>query len=77
MKSDKQFSSVLSNNIRQRGNMDKLVSNCTKTEIINKVKENFTFYSSMTSRVNLKSIFTVLLSTYDKLSSTALKLFFV
>ena len=39
MKSDKQFASTLSDNIRQRGAMNKLISDRAQVEISNKVKE--------------------------------------
>ena len=39
MRSDKEFSSTLADNIRHRGAMDKLISDRAKSEISNKVKE--------------------------------------
>ena len=39
MKSGKQFVNTLDGNIRRRGAMDKLLSNCTKTEISKKVMD--------------------------------------
>ena len=39
MKTDKQFTSVLSNNMYQRSTIDKMISDPTQVEISNKIKD--------------------------------------
>ena len=40
LKTDKEFVNTLEDNIRERGAMDKLISDCAKAEMSNRVKQN-------------------------------------